>query len=60
MTKQKNKKTISGLKGIYKRKSTGKYEAHFSAFNSDKIHLGSFDTIEAAELVRIKFIDNLK
>ena len=55
-----NKTTNTGVRGIYFRAKTNRFEAHFQAFNSKKIHIGSYDTLAAATIARSKFIDNLK
>lgn len=52
------RKPSSGFTGVYNRKNTS-YEAHF-AFGGTKVHLGTYNSPEAAYLARIKYIDSLK
>lgn len=48
----------TGFRGISLRKN-GKYESQFCILGQ-KVHIGTFNTLEAARLARIEFIDNLK
>jgi hypothetical protein len=44
----------SGFKGVYRDKRSGKFHAHGS-IDGRKIHLGSFDTPEAAQAAYVAF-----
>jgi hypothetical protein len=53
LTQKKRIDNTSGVKGVSKNKKTGKYEAHIG-FQKRKIHLGTYETLQEAKMVRQK------
>jgi hypothetical protein len=48
----------SNMRGIHRHTNTGKYEARFN-FGSQRVYIGSYNTVGDAVMARVKYITNL-
>lgn len=60
---QKGRKSNTGFKGVTFRKTTGKYQSHFTVpvgGKHVKVHVGTYRTADEAHINRVAVIDSLK